>query len=213
MKKYLSISELEQGDARAPIWAINGSANSKVGMTGEIHVGIPKLNGTKVDALYLAQTWLPQCLTDQIPRGQLLESSEFRNAVVSGLIILVTPEYAEDLNSQEGAAEERQSLNARERQIREALGARTITSSGAEIVNTSDLTDRSTLTTEKPALSDAFMAFVSSLETRTDIEALNALRSRGSTSRREVKHLVANLRDKPKTVKFLKDKLEASKKK
>lgn len=210
MKKFLTITEIEQGDPKDPIWAINGSAQSDIGVAGEVHVGVPKINGTKVDNLTLPQTWLAQCITEVIPKPQLLSSSEFRNAINSGLVILVTPAYAEMINNQEGAAEERAALNDRKRQIRDATAARSITQSGAEIVNSAEITDRNDAASEvkASALSDAFMTFVTSLTPKSDIEVMNALRSRARMTRREVKYLIKNLADKPKTVQFLKDKLK-----
>ena len=210
MKKFLTITEIEQGDPKDPIWAINGSAQSDIGVAGEVHVGVPKINGTKVDNLTLPQTWLAQCITEVIPKPQLLSSSEFRNAINSGLVILVTPAYAEMINNQEGAAEERAALNDRKRQIRDATAARSITQSGAEIVNSAEITDRNDAASEvkASALSDAFMTFVTSLTPKSDIEVMNALRSRARMARREVKYLIKNLADKPKTVQFLKDKLK-----
>lgn len=207
MKKYLTVSELEQGDARDPIWALNGSAQSEIQQSGEVHVGIPKMNGTKIDPLLLLKTWLPQELTVQIPRAQLLAASEFRNAVNTGLIQPITPEYAEILRNREGAEEERAEMAARKQQTRNAMAARTITQSGAEILNTSDINDETKNEKKSEELDDVFMTFASSLETKNDIEALNALRSRGKISRREARHLVKTLIDKPKTVGFLKQKL------
>lgn len=207
MKKYLTVSEIEQGEVNTPIWAINGSAQSEVGMAGEVHVGIPKLSGAKIDPMTLPQTWLAQCLTDQIPRAQLLASSEFRNAVNSGLVVLVTPAYAETINTQEGAAEEQEALTQRKRQIKEATAARSITQSGTEILNSAEIIDGKTQEEKAAELSDAFLTFAVSLTTKADIEIINALRSRAKMTRREVKHLITALVDKPKTVQFLKEKL------
>jgi hypothetical protein len=209
MKKYLTISELEQGGATDPIWALNGSAQSDVGTAGEVHIGIPKINGTRIDALYLPQTWLAQCLTDQIPRAQLLASSELRNAVNSKLLIIVTPEYAARINAQEGAEEERDKLSERRRQVKEATAARSIAQSGAEIVNASEISDKPQEQQEAnpSGLSDAFLTFASSLENKGDIEIMNSLRSRGRITRKEINHLISTLKDKPKTVNFLKDKI------
>ena len=208
MKKYLTVSELEQGDPRAPIWAVNSAAESDAGQSGEIHIGIPKMNGTKIDPLFLPQTWLPQELTSQIPRAQLLAASEFRNAVNTGLIQLITSEYADQLRQDDGADDERTRLADRKREIKTAIAARTITQSGAEILNTSGF-DNSEEKQEVKAesLDDVFLTFVSSLGNKSDIEILNALRSRGKLSRREARHLIKTLVDKPKTVGFLKQKL------
>ena len=88
----ITIASLEEGDHTKAIWALNGSANSAARQAGEVHIGIPKRNGTKVDDLFLPMTWLPIRITDQIPRAQLLESSEFRNAVNNGLLTLISEE-------------------------------------------------------------------------------------------------------------------------
>lgn len=213
MKKFLSVSELEQEDQRRPIWALNGSAQSEIGQAGEVHIGIPKVNGgTKIDALHLPQTWLPQCLTDSIPRSQLLASSEFRNAVQSKLLILITAEYAESISQQEGAEEERQLLLARKKEIREATAARSITQSGAEIVNTTEISERAAQESQvekTDGLDPGFIMFANTMPMKADIEIINALRGRGKITRGEIKHLTKLLSDKPKTVAFLKERLSS----
>jgi hypothetical protein len=210
MKKYYTVTEIEAQIKYEPIWAINGSSQSEVGQAGDVHVGIPKVNGgTKVDSLYIPQTFLPHCITEQIPRGQLLASSEFRNAVNSKLLILITSEYADQLLKGPGVAEERERLMQLKRAVREATAARSITQSGAEILNTSDTESDSTDNPkDKPELSASFSMFANTLTSKSDIEVMNALRSRGRISRLEVRHLVKLLSDKPKTVDFLKAKLE-----
>lgn len=204
MKKFLTVSDLEQQDDRASIWALNGSARSDVGQAGELNIGIPKINGTKIDHLHLPQTWLAQNLTDKIPRAQLLASSEFRNAVNARLLVLVSSEHAEKINAQEGADEERELLAARAREIREATAARAVTQAGTEILNTQDMLNNvEPSETKKDAVDMAFKNFVDALSNKTDIEAINALRSRGKITKRELKYLSKNLKDKPKTSKFL----------
>lgn len=211
-KKYLSISNLEQGDSKSPIWAINGAATSEIGQPGEIHVGIPKINGaSKVDDLYLPQTWLPINLTDQIPRAQLLAASEFRNAVLNKLIVLVTEEFAAEVLAQDGAEEEQARLDQQRRAIREATGARTIQQSGAEIT----ALDGSTLPDAAPAskteLSATFIMFVNNLESKNDIETLNAIRGRGKLSGKELSHLSKKMTNKPKVMAFVQERRAARK--
>ena len=206
-KKYVSISELEQGDAKTPIWALNGSAESEISQPGEVHVGIPKINGTKIDDLYLPQTWLPICLTDLIPRQQLLAASEFRNAVNNNLVVLITAEFASEIQAQDGAREERARLTEHKRAIREETGARSITGSGAEIVSQSELMDPKEAEPEvKDALSASFVMFANNLESKSDIEALNLIRGRGKFTGKECMYMIKNLHDKPKTVEFIKAK-------
>lgn len=210
MKKYLTVSELETQDSRTPIWALNGSFASEVGQAGDVHVGIPKINGSsKIDPLYLPQTFLPQCLTDQIPRAQILASSEFRNAVNSKLLTLVTPEYASQLMQEEGVEEELQRLAELKRVVREATAARSITQSGAEIVNTTEINERNEEERQRPAneMDPGFIMFANNLKDKADVEVINALRGRGKINRQEIKHLLSTLLDKPKTLEFLKAKI------
>jgi hypothetical protein len=214
MQKYLSVSEVE-AQGNVPIWALNGSSQSEVGQAGDVHVGIPKINGgSKIDALYLPVTFLPQCITDQIPRAQLLASSEFRNAVNSKLLILITKEYADKLMSGPGVKDEIERLAQLKRLVREATSARSISQSGAEIVNTSEMADKDTNragATAEGEFEASFIMFANNLTQKADVEVMNALRSRARFSRSEARHLVKLLADKPKTVAFLKAKLEKKK--
>lgn len=206
IRKYTSISELEQGDSRQPIWALNGAADSDVGQPGEVHVGIPKVNGgSKVDDLHVPQSWLPSCLTDQIPRAQLLASSEFRNAVNSKLIVLITPEFAERVLSQDGADEERARLAQMKRAVKEATGARTIQESGADVLSTetSEATRNEVVAAAKKELSPSFVMFVNSQAERPDVEVMNAIRGRGKFTSRELNHMIKKLGSKPKTLAHL----------
>lgn len=212
MKEKISISDLEQQHERAPIWAVNGSASSEVGAPGEIHVGIPKPGGgTKVDDLYLPQSWLPVCLTDFIPRRQLLDASEFRNAVNSGLVILISEEYAKVLKSQEGADEEAARLKERSRQIKDSTAARGIQqNSAADVMSIDELTNVNSGATvhgekeEVNPLSAGFTMFVTSLGTKSEIEALNLIRGRGQFTKQEIRHMLTELKHKDKVVAFLK---------
>lgn len=210
MSKYVTISELEANDKLTAIWAINNSANSDVGQPGDVHCGVPKINGTKLDPLYVPQSWLPVSLTDQIPRAQLLASSEFRNLVNSKLVLLITPEYAQQVLAQEGAAEERERLAEMKRAVRAATQARTISASGAEIISTQEITEDETPQGPKE-LAQSFIMFADNLTLKNDIEALNLIRGRGKFSGLEIKHLVKTLADKPKVVAFLQSKLDARK--
>jgi hypothetical protein len=208
--RYMTISELEAGSETAPIWALNGSAESDAGQVGDVQVGIPKINGSKIDPLFLPQTWLPQCLTDQIPRRQLLQATEFRQAVHKNLIVLITQAYADTLLAGEGAQEEKERLIEQKRHIREATAARSITQSNADIINTSEISDAAPMRTERNPneFEPSFLLFAENLQLKSDIEALNLIRGRGKVTRREVEHLVHLLHDKPKTVKTLKARLE-----
>jgi len=203
----MTITQLEKGEPTDPIWALNGSATSKVRANGDVHVGIPKANGTKVDGLHLPQTWLPCNLTDKVPRRQLLDASEFRNAVGSGLIILITEDYANLLNEQDGAEEERQRLNEREQQILDATS--NALKGNSEIVSVDELSDLSGLANATPKADPAteltanFTMFVESLKEKPDVDALNLIRGRGQFKKAELRHMAKELRGKSKVIDFL----------
>jgi len=205
----ITIASLEEGDHTKAIWALNGSANSAARQAGEVHIGIPKRNGTKVDDLFLPMTWLPIRITDQIPRAQLLESSEFRNAVNNGLLTLISDEKARAIMSEDGAADERERLSERAKQIRDATAARTIKDSGAEVVSVQELADASRNQDQAEerdpnALDAGFVMFVNAVKDLPDVDALNRIRGRQNFTRPEIQHMVKELKGKEKVVAFLK---------
>ena len=208
MSKYLTISDLEEQEGNQPIWALNGSSQSEVGQAGDVHVGIPKINGSgKIDSLYLPQTFLPINITEQIPRAQLMASSEFRTAVNSRLLILITREYADELMQIDGVEDEKERLMQLRRQVREATAARSITQSGADIVNTAEIDDGGTKVEagggDENGLSIGFEMFANNLQNQPDVQVMNAIRGRGRMNRREINHLMKLLHDKPKTIELL----------
>lgn len=211
MARVLTISELESGGPKDPIWCLNTSANSDAGQAGEIHVGIPKQNGTKIDPLFIPKTWLPQELTLQIPRAQLIDSSEFRQTINKGLITLIDAASAKAILAQEGAEEEQRRLDDLRRHIRQAGAAKTISASGSEITMISggeeeavDNTGEKDVTAEGDSgLSPGFAMFAERLREMDDVNALNAIRSRRKFSGKELRYLKSNLPDKPKTVKAI----------
>jgi hypothetical protein len=212
MKKHLTIDELESDGSITQIWALNNSANSSVGQPGDVHCPIPKINGTKLDPLTIPQSWLPNCLTNQVPRAQLLAASEFRNLVNSELVVLITKEYAQQISQQDGATEELERLAAMKRAVKVATQARTIAGSGAEIISTAEIDDVDAAPTTGPKeLDQSFLMFAENLTLKGDIDALNLIRGRGKFTGAEFRHLKKTLHEKPKVVAFIQDRLDARK--
>ena len=212
--KKLSIAEVEQQPANTPIWGVNTAPDSEIGVAGEIHISIPKVNGTKSDSLHIPQTWLAIELTASIPRAQLLAASEFRSALQSQLLTLVDAKTAARINSQDGAEEERQRLIEFRRHIRTAGAARTISQGAGEVkmVSAPMVDDDSGEKVEvKAALSDSFLMFAERIANQSDIEALNAIRSRKTFTRKEILHLKKTLIDKPKSLAAIAKFLDRSK--
>ncbi len=206
MSKFLEISDLEAGNDKEPIWALNNGPHSDIRSPGEIVVGIPKINGSKSDALHLPQTWLPICLTDQISRLQLLASTEFRNAVNSGLVKLISTAYAKELLEQEGAAEEKSRLAEQKQNIRSATANRAINPDLVSVSGTDGKpTEEVSANTQQDEddLDTSFIAFLDVIREKTDIEAMNVIRNRGSLKAKQIKRLIEVCIEKPKTREFL----------
>lgn len=101
MEKYTTISDLEKSN-KGRVWAMNNLSQA-----GMVLIGVPKRNGNGQDVAKIPHTFIPIDLTMQVNKAQLLDSSDFRKAVQSKLIRLVTDEYAAKiLSSAEGKKEE-----------------------------------------------------------------------------------------------------------
>lgn len=224
-KQFLDFTELEAQDEKAPIWALNNAHATHVGSPGDVVVGVPKINGSKVDSLHLPQTWLPCLLTAQISRTQLIAASEFRNAVLSGLIKPITVEYAELLNGQDGAAEERDRLEEQKRNIRTVTAARGINADLVDVQIVGDVTSNPGATVhgeggkppetaeqaQEEVEASLFDTFVERIREEDDVAAMNRIRSRGSLKGSQIKQLLAVCASKPKTTKLLKEALASRK--
>lgn len=216
----LSISDIEEQLSSTPIYAINSSAESGVGQAGDILLGIPKINGSKIDGLRIPQTWLPVELTLQIARNQLLAASEFRQAIQSNLLILIGKDDAQRMNTQAGAKQERERIAAQQNHVRTAGGARTISDSATSITranaNDNDDDDESSskdydsmsvaqkaqagVENVEAGITPSFQMWADRLATDTDMGAVNTMRSKGRFSRLELKYLQKNLTNHPKAL-------------
>lgn len=212
MAKVIEISDLEGRNSNEPIWVLNTSVSSDAGQAGEIHIGIPKQNGTKIDPLFVPQTWLPIEVTKQIPREQLLASSEFRQSINKNLLALIAPESALKILEQEGAKEELTRLDELRRHIRQAGAAKTLTTSKAEVTMVAggdieavaDHQKAEVTSDDDSGLAPGFAMFAEKIKGMDDINALNALRSRRRFNRKELAFLKSNLPDKPKSIAAIK---------
>lgn len=100
-RRYMTIAELENSD-RGPVFVLNTATAPE----GKIILGIMRKNGIGQDPVRIPKTFIPIDLTHQVPRSQLLDSSDFRRTINGGLIKLVTPEFATlILSTEEGKAE------------------------------------------------------------------------------------------------------------
>lgn len=120
--QYLSLYEVAKQESFAPIWALNNAFKSHIAAEGDLIICIPRVNGAAVDVLRLERTWLPIDVTAQVPRAQILQSTEFRKAVQEKLVVLVSDEYAQKLLKSEGADEEKLRLDSKREYIKSATG-------------------------------------------------------------------------------------------
>lgn len=109
VQKTTTLAALEKAGERGRVFVLNRSTNDE---PGRIVLSIPKLNGNGSDLARIPHTFIAIDLTEQVPKSQLMQSSDFRKAVNSGLIDLVTEEYAELLlGTPEGREEVRRLQN------------------------------------------------------------------------------------------------------
>ena len=178
--KSISLSEVAQQEAYAPIWVLNNAHRSHVNSKGNLILGIPRLNGASVDVMRVESTWLPIDVTAQVPRSQLLQSTEFRRALMEELIILVSDETAQKLLRSEGADEEQRRLEVQREYIKAATGvqplADDVTTSGADEDDEDD----------SKAMFDDWLRIIPS---RDDTQVLAELRTR-SITRKQAKRII-----------------------
>jgi hypothetical protein len=241
--KTLTIADLEEQGPRGPVWILNSVATSKLDTSAEIVMAIPGLHGRDADALVIKETWLPQDAAAMFGRERLLQSSQFRTAVASGVLTIITPEAAKEIQARPGAREEQARLDDTERHVRKAGAARTIAQSNVDMyiadehgrpVKDDDDDDSNDLKVDMygpdevdnvaklakagveetdDGFKPSFIMFVDKIRNGTDMAALNAIRTRGKFSRKELRHLRDNLHKHPETVRAIKEKLVELKRK
>jgi len=240
--KFLTVSQLEEQGVKGSVWVLNTASTSAAaavsvhGFRGNVIVSIPKLNGNGGDPLIIQESWLPFDASSKFPKERLLESSEFRSAINSGLLSLVDPVQAQKILEREGAREEQQRLLASDRHVRQAGTARTISDSNVDMYvpnsqggkdkDDEDLRvdvygqDYEEVNVAKAALAGiedndgykpSFLMFVDKIKAENDISALNAIRTRSKFSRKELRFIRDNLKNHPKAVAAVKSFIAASK--
>jgi len=106
--KLLKPSWLEKLIAAGkPIYVINSSA-TKGGDKGTICVNF--VDGQSRDFFKMPPTFIPMAISDAIPTKILLESRDFRQLLLKGMLTLVEPAGAEDFLSSPEAQEEYEAL-------------------------------------------------------------------------------------------------------
>lgn len=119
-----TLEELEKSEV-GPVWVINNTGDV-LDMAANLMFSVPKINGTGTDPVRVPRTFIPLDLTQQVPKKQLMQSSEFRNTVRKGHLRLVSPEYAAAVMKLPDAQAELQRLTENMRASSASLAARTI---------------------------------------------------------------------------------------
>lgn len=105
----LTISDLlKPGMEHSPVYVINKTRGD---YRGPVIFTAPRLNGRGVDTVRVPDTYLPTNLLDYVPRGQLMESTDFRGALNQQLLWLIDEAEALEIMSKPGAKEEVERLN------------------------------------------------------------------------------------------------------
>lgn len=105
LPKWTTLEDLEKVNI-GPVWVLNNSQSS--GEPGRVLLSIPKASGNGQDLVRVPKSFIPFDITRQVPRAQLLASSEFRGAVSRKHLRLLSPAYAQAiLNTDDGKEEQR----------------------------------------------------------------------------------------------------------
>lgn len=124
IQQFMTLHEAQEQPVSAPLFVVNSTShNERVGQMSQMVVVVNPTNGDPIQVL-IRDTWLPDDLTLQASRQDILSSAHFRNALAQKVLRLVTPEYAESLNRDPLAAVERQRLSRAQAMVDEATTAR-----------------------------------------------------------------------------------------
>lgn len=164
----LRISDLEKSNT-GPVWVTNTTKGAERSI---IVLAVPKANGPGVDSVKVPVTFLPVDLTGQVPKRQLLASSDFRRAVTSGYLKLVEADEAEKTLEQPGAQNELRRIQDEDRSVASASARLTAGTDAPEAVSSN--------------LSPRVQQFLVTIEEASSASTiLNTLRSMGELTEEE----------------------------
>ncbi len=187
----LSIQDVIRQDEKDPIWCLNNTPMK--GYAGNLLITIPKKYGNgQPDPIHLPRTWLPLDITLQVPRSQIIDSSEFLRAVQSETIILISSDYAKYLMSKEGAREEIERLE-QEKQKSAHASARLMSTNAVKTYTTNDRSN------DDNGFDPMFLTKVQQWNAMEDIAVLNQIRA-SKFKVKQLRYITENLKNHPKTV-------------
>lgn len=189
------------------VWVINTSENiSTEGDKADVFIYV--MHNNQSLSVFIPKSWLPVNLATRLPKKVLLDSANFLDALYKGLIALITPEYAQELESRPGAETERRRLRELDAKLREASKAKGInvelTDRTQDSQRTLDVTDLGA--EPEDGVTPAFRAVVANLNGLPEEEAVNELRMRGKLNAKNARYLLAHIKH-PSIVAFLRKSL------
>jgi len=105
--KILRVSELESKEIKE-IWVLNNT-NPK----GEIALSVKNRADGAPSLVTIPPTWVPVCLTEQVPKGMLIESPEFRRLAASQGVLLLEPKGVQTIMDHPDITREVQEIKRR----------------------------------------------------------------------------------------------------
>lgn len=107
------------------VWAVNNTVFSS--QPGDLIISLtyadPDFKAGRYPSLFLQQTWLPQCITNQMHVDYLVRDPEFRRALSKGLLTIFPSTIAGTILKLPTAAAEKQRLIDRREAVRAACAA------------------------------------------------------------------------------------------
>jgi len=201
----ISLSELDENE-RGPLWVLNNAANTKRKLRGNVHISIPAVNGKGEDGLTVEHTWLPIDAAAFIPRPRLLQATQFRRAVIEGLIKIISRDDAERLLMQDGAYEERERLDGLKDIVTNATKQRGIKAEMTVVGGDNDEDNESEavemfsdenlgraakrgIENDEDGLQPSFKMLADRWAEESDMSVLNAMRARGKFTPGELRYM------------------------
>lgn len=175
-KKTLTLNDLLRQDSNEEIWVLNTTQGAT---RGNVLFPVPNATGTDLDNVVIFNSFVPQCLTNQVTRKQLLESAQFKRAVNRGLLKLVSVEHANVLLQEPGAREEADKV--RKMDINSA-------SSEAQFGLGPEAQEQAEKARE--GVSMPVTQFAELMDQNSDMEALNTLRSLGDLTLKDYRYVL-----------------------
>ena len=202
MKKTMTIQEAVEAADKDPLWVCNITDGAERAEYRPADLYFTVKDGNDAISMEVPQTWLPQLLTEQAPRSIILRSKGFLDALRNGLVEILTPAYADKLNSDPQAQTERDRLINNQRKVRNVVNEQQ-----KRVSDQMKTLDTDKLTEVGSDGDDAFRARVVAINNMDLEEAKVQIRKTRRISIAKLEYLIANLKHRSLAA-FLKKQLE-----